>query len=116
MFDVVAAAGAGVEAMLRMRLSSDPSHPKGQGLAGVAFRDQKLVISHDLNADDRTKSYAARQSKPYGGAAVPLIVDKKSVGVLYFFFVPISAADDSDKIFQAHGRHRRERFLCIGDV
>ena len=100
MFDVVAAAGAGVDAMLRMRLSSDPSHQKGRGLAGVAFREQKLAISHDLNTDGRTKAYAARQSKPYGGAAVPLIVDKRSVGVLYFFFAPISAADDSDKIFQ----------------
>ena len=81
-----------------MKLSTDPSHPKGQGLAGPAFRQQKLQISYDLNDDGRTKAYAAKDQKPYGGAAVPLIVDGKSVGILYFFFARTSGIEDPEML------------------
>lgn len=94
--EVAAASGEGVDLIHKTQLSTDPSHPRGQGLAGLAFREQKLKICYDLTSDDRTKSYAASISNPYGGAAVPLIVDGKSVGVLYFFFPRMSGKEDPE--------------------
>lgn len=84
---VVAAAGEGKEALEKLQLSIDPNHPNGQGLAGPAFRDQELKVSYDLLADNRTKALASQpRQSPYAGAAVPLMIEGRSVGILYFFF------------------------------
>lgn len=87
MLKVVAAEGVGKESLQRLQLSTDPGHPNGQGLAGPAFREQTLKVSYDLLADTRTKVLAAQSHQnPYAGAAVPLIIEGRSVGILYFFF------------------------------
>lgn len=94
----VAVAGRGLEAIHSVSLSADPDRPRGQGLAGPAFREQKLKISYDLSRDERTKAYATEDQRAYGGAAVPLIVNSRSIGVLYFFFAPTSGSDDPEMV------------------
>jgi diguanylate cyclase (GGDEF)-like protein len=87
MLKVMAAEGVGKESLEKLELSTDPDHPNGQGLAGPAFREQKLMVSYDLLTDTRTKALASQSHQsPYAGAAVPLIVEERSVGILYFFF------------------------------
>ncbi len=87
MLQVMAAEGVGKELLQKLQLSTDPDHPNGQGLAGPAFREQTLKVSYDLLADTRTRVLASQSHQsPYAGAAVPLIIEGRSVGVLYFFF------------------------------
>ena len=107
LLEVKAASGKGVENIYRMQLSTDPAHPRGQGLAGPAFREQTLKVSYDLNSDDRTKNYASTGPSPYGGAAVPLVVGGKSVGVLYFFFARTTGDNDGEilKLMQDIGEN-----------
>jgi diguanylate cyclase (GGDEF)-like protein len=97
-FKVVAAAGEGKEFIEKLQLSTDPDHSAGQGLAGPAFREQQLKISYDLFSDQRTKAFTDRTHKPYGGAAVPLLLDGRSVGVLYFFFGRTSGREDPEML------------------
>jgi diguanylate cyclase (GGDEF)-like protein len=107
LLEVKAASGKDVDNIYKLQLSTDPAHPRGQGLAGPAFREQALKVSYDLNSDDRTKSYAAKGERAYGGAAVPLTVAGKSVGVLYFFFARTSGTDDGEilKLMQDIGEN-----------
>ncbi len=94
---VVAAEGVGKESLQRLQLSTDPSHPNGQGLAGPAFREQTLKVSHNLLTDKRTKALASQSHQsPYAGAAAPLIIDGRSVGILYFFFGRTSGTRDEE--------------------
>ena len=89
-----AASGELVQYIGSMRLSVDPADPHGGGLHGPAFREQKLVITYDTLADPRTKRWASPDAKPHGCAAVPLVKNGKSVGVLYFFFGRTSGKED----------------------
>lgn len=83
---LAAASGAGLETISKLQLSIDPHHERGDGLAGPAFREQTLKICYDLTSDPLMKSWVEPNREPHGGAAVPLVVDGASVGVLYFFF------------------------------
>ena len=91
---LVAAAGQGMETISRMKASIDPDNPYGQGLAGPAFREQKLMITYNLLADSRTSNQADHKRSPYGGAAAPLIVAGRSVGIIFFFFGRTSGTGD----------------------
>jgi len=94
---VMAAEGVGKDSLLKLQLSTDPNHPNGQGLAGPAFREQTLKVSYDLLADSRTKALASQPyQSPYAGAAVPLIVGGRSVGILYFFFGRTTGTRDDE--------------------
>ena len=94
---VMAAEGVGKELLETLQLSTDPNHPNGQGLAGPAFREQTLKVSYDLLADDRTKALASRSHQsPYAGAAVPLIIEGRSAGILYFFFGRTTGTRDDE--------------------
>ena len=89
-----AASGELVQYIGSMRLSVDPSDPHGGGLHGPAFREQKLVITYDTLADPRTKLWASPDARPHGCAAVPLVTNGRSVGILYFFFGRTSGKQD----------------------
>jgi diguanylate cyclase (GGDEF)-like protein len=94
LLELTAAAGHGLDGIEKMEISVDPNHPRGNGLAGPAFREQKLMIAHDLAADHRTKSVVQDGHQPYGAATVPLVLHGDSVGVIYFFFARTSGDND----------------------
>ncbi|WP_018321523.1 GAF domain-containing protein [Bradyrhizobium sp. WSM2793] len=81
------AAGCGDDiARLRsIEITTDAGTPEGSGVGGEAFRDQKLCVSNDYLNDPR--SLAWRQGAASAGigaaAALPLLCNGKSVGVLY---------------------------------
>ena len=93
---LTAAAGQGVEGIEKMEISVDPNHPRGNGLAGPTFREQKLMIAHDLATDQRTRSVVQDVHQPYGAATVPLVLRGESIGVIYFFFARTSGDNDDD--------------------
>lgn len=90
------AAGSGdlVTNIVSMRLSIDPSDPDGGGLHGPAFREQRLAITHDTVADPRTQHWVSADAKPHGCAAVPLVKNGESAGILFFFFGRTSGRED----------------------
>jgi GAF domain-containing protein len=89
-----ASSGTLVTIIEQMTLSIDPSHPFGGGLHGPAYREQTLQISYDTEADVRTQPWFTPGSVPHGCAAVPLTMQGKSVGVLFFFFSRTSGRKD----------------------
>jgi diguanylate cyclase (GGDEF)-like protein len=91
---LVAAAGQGMDTIDRLKLSIDPDNPYGQGLAGPAFRGQKLMITYDLLTDSRTSNQADHARIPHGAAVAPLIVSGRSVGIIFFFFGRSSGTGD----------------------
>jgi len=95
MMRFAAASGELVQNLKAMRLSLDPADPHGGGLHGPAFREQKLVITNDTLADPRTRSWVLPDSPPHGCAAVPLVKNGQSVGILYFFFGRTSGQEDT---------------------
>jgi diguanylate cyclase (GGDEF)-like protein len=90
-----AASGELVHYLKTLRLSLDSADPYGGGLHGPAFREQKLVITYDTLADPRTRRWASPDAPPHGCAAVPLIKNGQSVGILYFFFGRTSGQEDT---------------------
>jgi diguanylate cyclase (GGDEF)-like protein len=81
------AAGCGeeVERLRTVEVTTEAGTPEGSGVCGEAFRDQKLCISDDYLNDPRLLAWRedARQSHVGAAAALPLLCDGKSVGVLF---------------------------------
>ena len=65
-------------------ISTVAGTPEGSGVCGQAFRDQELCISNDFLHDARSLAWRRGAEKGHVGAAaaLPLICDGKSVGVL----------------------------------
>jgi diguanylate cyclase (GGDEF)-like protein/PAS domain S-box-containing protein len=91
------AASSGPTRLPTLRISVDPSQPEGRGMAGTAFRTHKACVSADLMADPRTAPWRATQaaSGVRSGAAVPLVRNGASVGVLLFYSPLRGAFDDA---------------------
>ncbi|GEM_PF-4755649 len=67
-----------------LRLSSDPSDPDGGGPAEIAMREQRAVFNNDFGATPQTAPWAAR-ARRFGirsSAALPLVVDGRTIGIL----------------------------------
>jgi diguanylate cyclase (GGDEF)-like protein len=94
MMKFAAASGELVQNLKAMRLSLDPADPHGGGLHGPAFREQRLVITNDTSADPRTRRWVSPDAPPHGCAAVPLVKNGQSVGILFFFFARTSGQED----------------------
>jgi two-component system, sensor histidine kinase and response regulator len=92
---VAAAAGAGAEKLRDAHASIDGA-TDGQGLIGMAFRTQAPCISNDYLADAGTARWhaAARQAGIAAGAALPLVQDGRSLGVLLLYAADKNAFDD----------------------
>jgi diguanylate cyclase (GGDEF)-like protein len=91
---LAAASGNAVGEIEKMPLSLDPDDKYGHGLHGPAFREQKLFISYDTAADERTQPWVVPGTAPHGCAATPLIKGGESVGILFFFFGRTSGRED----------------------
>ncbi|TWB06313.1 bifunctional diguanylate cyclase/phosphodiesterase [Bradyrhizobium stylosanthis] len=81
------AAGCGddIPRLRAIEITTDAGKPEGLGVGGEAFREQKLCISNDYLNDPRSLAWRAGATKAHIGAAaaLPLLCNGKSVGVLY---------------------------------
>jgi GAF domain-containing protein len=85
---VAAAAGAFLDTISQMRISTDAEDIRGQGLSGTAFRTRTPCISNDLMNDPRVASWRPLYitAGVTSAAALPLIKNQVAVGVMHFFF------------------------------
>lgn len=81
------AAGCGddIPRLRSIVITTEAGTPEGSGVGGEAFRDQKLCISNDYLNDPRSLAWREGAAKAHIGAAaaLPLLCNGKSVGVLY---------------------------------
>lgn len=81
------AAGCGddVERLRAIEITTQAGVPEGSGVGGEAFRSQKLCISNDYLNDPRSLAWREGAAKANIGAtaALPLLCNGKSVGVLF---------------------------------
>jgi diguanylate cyclase (GGDEF)-like protein len=84
--DLVAVAGPTAENTRKVRLSSNAEHPQGRGISGTAFRSGEACISNDYMSDPRGFAFHALvvSDGAKSGAAFPLPVGGKTVGVMLF--------------------------------
>jgi diguanylate cyclase (GGDEF)-like protein len=85
---VAAAAGAFLDTINQMQISTDPEDVRGQGLSGTAFRTGAPCISNDVMNDPRVASWRPLYTTTgvTSAAALPLIKNKTTVGLMHFFF------------------------------
>jgi len=93
---IVAVAGEGADALRDAQISIDDSTAVGRGLVGTAFRTQAPCISNDFQNDSRTGHWheAARQAGIAAGAALPLVKDGRTMGILLLHSAEKNAFDD----------------------
>ena len=90
----VAAAGPDRERARKVQLSTDAALPEGQGITGKAFRTRQPYISNDYLADFASSAHfytVIRDSGTRSGAAIPLLKNGKSIGVIVFLSSEIGA-------------------------
>ncbi|WP_334407740.1 bifunctional diguanylate cyclase/phosphodiesterase [Bradyrhizobium sp. AZCC 2289] len=84
--DMVAVAGPTANNARRLKVSINEALPEGRGLCGTAFRSRQACIANDFPGDPRGAPFQdvihSRGAK--SGAAFPLLVDGKPVGVMLF--------------------------------
>jgi two-component system sensor histidine kinase/response regulator len=101
---VAAVAGYGADQLRSVRISVDAQTPEGQGLVGCAFRTLQPAVSNDFLNDERTGHWhaRARQAGVASGAALPLVRDGKSIGVLLLYSAELNAFDEEIVALLAH--------------
>jgi diguanylate cyclase (GGDEF)-like protein len=81
------AAGCGddIPRLCSLLITTEADTPEGAGVGGEAFRNQKLCVSNDYLNDPRSLAWRAGAAGAHIGAAaaLPLLCNGKSVGVLY---------------------------------
>src|SRR5207244_9033531 len=84
--DIVAAAGPTAASSREARVSVSEAHPEGRGSSGMAIRSGKPCIINDYLADPRSQAFhaRARRAGTRAGAAFPLLVRGRVVGVMIF--------------------------------
>ncbi|QDW36617.1 EAL domain-containing protein [Bradyrhizobium sp. KBS0727] len=84
--DVVAAAGPTVASAREVKLSVNEAHPEGRGVGGTAIRSRRPDIINDYLADPRSQAFhaRARNDGANSGAAFPLFVQGRVVGVMVY--------------------------------
>ncbi|MBR0751878.1 EAL domain-containing protein [Bradyrhizobium jicamae] len=86
--ETVAAAGPDRERASKVKLSKSADRPEGSGITGRAFRTRKACISNDYLSEFPTTGHFYQLVKAAGnlaGAALPLVRNDESFGVLVFF-------------------------------
>jgi len=81
---MVAHAGVSEDYFAKMRVSSDPDKTEGQGLAGAAFRENRIMIGNDMLNESALKRWRERAMQ-YGFhslASLPLACNDEVIGVL----------------------------------
>jgi diguanylate cyclase (GGDEF)-like protein len=87
-FDLVAHTSAFPEVTAKLRFSSDPAIPEGQGMGGTVFRTGKPCISDDVPNDPRSRLWLplVKASGLTACGVFPLFTGARPVGIIYFFF------------------------------
>jgi diguanylate cyclase (GGDEF)-like protein len=93
---ILAVAGPNEQQLRKVRISVDPASPEGQGLVGTAFNTRRSCVSNKFLSDERTRPWHAQAERAgiASGAAVPLIRDGHSMGVLLFYSCQKHTFDD----------------------
>ncbi len=83
---VVAWAGPKGESQKSVQLAISEDHPEGRGVSGTAFRSLRPCIINDYLADPRSSAFHLRAAGEgnKAGAALPLLIEGRAVGVLVF--------------------------------
>lgn len=83
---VVACTGPNADEMKHSKFGILESTPEGRGLTGSAFRSQQPQYSNDFLTDERTQPWRERALRigVKSAAAMPLLSDGVSVGILMF--------------------------------
>jgi diguanylate cyclase (GGDEF)-like protein len=84
--DVVAAAGPTAASALEVRISCSDTVPEGRGVGGTALRTRQACIINDYHTDPRGQAFYARARRDgaNSGAAFPLFVQGRVVGIMIF--------------------------------
>jgi diguanylate cyclase (GGDEF)-like protein len=92
---VAAGAGRGIERLQAAQISVAEDSPHGQGLASTAFRSGRPCLSNDFLNDVRSAPWRdnAREAGVLAAAALPLIADGTSIGVLVVNLAEVGALD-----------------------
>lgn len=88
-----AGSGESLDLLTRTRFSIDADNDYGKGIAGRAFRTQRLCVNHDISLGGPWQE-ASREAGVIACVAVSLIKAGQSVGVLMFFVGKSWAADE----------------------
>jgi diguanylate cyclase (GGDEF)-like protein/PAS domain S-box-containing protein len=93
---VVAVAGRGRRLLQNQLIALNADCPEGQGLVGSAYRNRKPCVTNDFMADGRLLPWhaAAMHGGVASAAAVPLLRDGRSYGVLLLHSVEPAAFVD----------------------
>jgi diguanylate cyclase (GGDEF)-like protein len=84
--DVAGAAGPTVASAREVKLSVNEAHPEGRGVGGRAIRSRRPSIINDYLADPLSQAFhaRARNDGANSGAAFPLFVQGRVVGVMVY--------------------------------
>lgn len=84
--DVAGAAGPTVASAREVKLSVNEAHPEGRGVGGRAIRSRRPSIINDYLADPLSQAFhaRARNDGANSGAAFPLFVQGRVVGVMIY--------------------------------
>ncbi len=87
MAKMVAVAGLGADTLRSTRISFRDDIPEGHGMVGTAFRTQQPCVINDYLNDERVQIWRdqAREERAAAGAALPLVRDGQSIGVLLLY-------------------------------
>ena len=91
-----AGAGEHVNRLRETVISVAETTPHGLGICGEAFRDQRPCISNDFPNDERSLAWRekAREVRIGAAAALPLMRDSRSVGVLVVYLREAGALNE----------------------
>ncbi len=80
----VAGSGEDIARLRAIEITTEDGAPQGSGVCGQAFRERRLCISNDYLHDARSLAWreGAIESHVGAAAALPLICEDRSVGVL----------------------------------
>ncbi|MDB5517047.1 MAG: diguanylate cyclase [Tardiphaga sp.] len=94
--EMVAGAGENKDRLRAINISVDGDKPEGMGLCGIAFRDRAPCISNDFLNDERSRAWRKSVAERHIGAAaaLPLLRDGQSVGVLLVYLRDAGSLDD----------------------
>jgi diguanylate cyclase (GGDEF)-like protein/PAS domain S-box-containing protein len=94
--EVAHTAGVGKQQVRKVRMSVDESVAEGNGLVGIAYRTRLPCVSADYLADPRTVPWhhLAARIQLKSAAALPIVKEDRTVGVLHLSATERNAFDD----------------------